>query len=60
MDDTFQHTDENTTDPYKSVSETGNPYKQLDSDPDPSVNRGNILDGEEQELRNENQFDSAE
>lgn len=60
MNDDLQYTDENDRDPFKSVSETGNPYKNLDSDPDPSGDRGHLLEREELEIRNENLFDSAE
>jgi len=55
-DDT-DHSEENIRDPFKKKSETGNPYKNLDPDPDPLTNRETI-DPEELELREENMFDS--
>ncbi len=55
-DDT-DHAEENIRDPFKAKSEPGNPYKNLDPDPDPSMNRSDV-DPEEQQVRDENMFDS--
>lgn len=57
-DDT-DHSEENVRDPFKKRSETGNPYKNLDPDPDPNVNR-ELADPEEQQVRDENMYDSED
>jgi len=51
------HSEDNIRDPFKKQSESGNPYQNLDPDPDKNTNRAE-LDAEEKQVREENMLDS--